>query len=59
MARQVQCLDLTTMKAFYKELETYAQQKAFILKCKHGRKIKVLGFDYDSQQEYLELSKHM
>ena len=59
MVRQVQCLDLTTMRVFNKNFDTYPQQKAFIIKCKHGHKIKVLGFDYNGQQEYLELSKHM
>jgi len=57
--REIQVLNLKTMKAFKKTFNSFYDQRKFMVKAKHSKEIKVLGFDYDGQQEYLELSRYL
>jgi hypothetical protein len=56
--RKAQCLDVENKKCFEKAFNNFRELKAFMIKCHHSKKIKVIGFDYDGEQEYLELSKY-
>ena len=49
---EVYCLDLTTGREFTKAFDDLRKQRAFLLRCKHSRKIRVIGYTYQSQSQY-------
>lgn len=59
MERELDILNLKTGKLFKLAFNSFHEQRNFMVKAKHSKEIKVLGFDYDGQQEYLELSRYM
>ena len=56
---EVYCLDLTTGREFAKAFDDLRQQRLFLLRCKHSKKIYVTGYTYqsESQREYLECGR--
>ena len=49
---EVECLDLRTMKTFTKVFDSPYKARVFVLRCKHSKKLRVIGFTYHSQEEY-------
>ncbi len=52
---EVYCIDLTTGRSFTKKFDNLRNQRLFLLKCKYSKKIKITGFTYQDEEEYLYL----
>lgn len=52
----VECLDMTNGRTFVKEFSDLREQRNFLIKCRHSKKLLVLSYTYNDQdeKEYLE-----
>lgn len=57
--RELDVLNLKTKQPFVLKFENFREQRNFMVKAKHSKEIKVIGFSYDNEQEYLELSRYL
>lgn len=55
----VDCYDTTTGRSFTKEFSSPYPQRQFILRCRHSKKIKVLGWTCNtpSEEEFIEFGR--
>ena len=49
---EVYCIDLATKREFTKRFDDVRKQKAFMTRCRHGRKIWVTGYTYQNEDEH-------
>lgn len=49
---EVYCIDLATKREFTKRFDDVRKQKAFMTRCRHGRKIWVTGYTYQDEDEH-------
>lgn len=49
---EVYCVDLVTKKKFTLKFNDLTKQRNFINKCKYSKKIKVVGYTFQSRAEY-------
>ena len=57
--RELDILNLKTKRPFTLSFADFYEQRKFMVKAKHSKEIKVIGFSYDNEQEYLELSRYL
>lgn len=49
---EVYCIDMATGKSFTKYFDDVRRQKAFITRCRHGRKIWIEGYTWQDEDEH-------
>lgn len=54
---EVVCLDLETGREFTKTFYDLRKQRAFIVRCRHSRKVLVLSYTWQDMEEYAYLAR--
>lgn len=49
---EVNVLDLTTNREFTRYFSDLKEQRVFMLRCKHSKKVFITGFTYQGQAQY-------
>lgn len=52
---EVWCKDLVKNREFTLKFNDLHKQRVFLLRCKHSKKIMVLGYTWQSEDEYMYL----
>ena len=56
MYSEVYCVDLVSKRKFTKRFYDLRAQRLFLLRCGHSKKVKVISFTCQSNEEFLYLS---